>query len=254
LLHIAMLLALIYRLDNSNMDLNSNAVKWINNPKLKSCYDHLSEENNANNIKVQRILLDFSLENNLTEKKWNLISLNISNNVPRHLRNITINMVLVSSAELEDNLTLDHTLPILSEPELNRDGFNFENMQALQGWNNTNNISEVSTNSNNFSNLEDVRWQQYLNVDNLEASRKHCDSANCTENDITKSESFTAIASIFNEPSTSKDTSTLDISDIFPNPLDSITATDMPPSEKGISMRFDYSHLSLNTTGKEVIN
>ena len=258
LMDLAILLSLLHGI---NLDFRSNTFNWNNGPKLFSHMElyngQLPEHSYANNLKVHRLLTDLRLENK-TDKRWDGATINVSAAAPQHLRNFTVSMVLVSSVDLEDDLALNHSLPTFSERETSRDGFNLDNMQALQSWNISNNISEAADSNNNFTNSEDVRWQQFLNIDSTETSSRHCDSSSCTEKDISKSESFNAISSsfTFSGPSTSKDTfETLDLSDIFSNSFDSITATELIPSssnDKGISSQFDHPHFSANATGEEV--
>ena len=77
------------------------------------------------------------------------MTINVSGAVSQHLPNFTVNIVLVSSVDLEDDLVLNHSLPTFSERESSRDGFNLDNMQALQSWNVSNNISEAADSNNN---------------------------------------------------------------------------------------------------------
>ena len=259
-LNIALLLAVLH---GFNVELKPNSSIWsfkveeekfnlMNRIRLDS-YEPKSY------FEVQKLRRDFQNKNDSASDNERIMEINNSGYASHHLRNITVNMVLVSSMDFEDNHTLASLQSVAEEEtNMNRDGFNFENMEALQGWNNTHNYSDISNSTNNiFTNGDDVRWRQFLNIENTSTSQKHCDSTHCAEKDISKSDSFNSISfgNFFNEQSTSKDL--LDVSDIFYDPFDSVAATDLNiPStshDKTVSSSVVHHPLSLNAAGKEVL-
>ena len=254
LLDIALLLALLQGLTHDRSFLK-NGDKRHRSPTLEQLPNWQHTRNNENNSKLQNLLLDYDVDNNSFHYKKGL---NISLIAAHNMRNVAVNMVLVLSMNADENSTLDHAAsPTISGFE--RDAFSFENMQALDGWNNSSDNLLVDTteqsNTQTFDNAEDVRWQQYLNIDNnaAETLSTHCASSSCTENDISKSDSFTSIATISQQYSPFKD-NPLDISNFL---LESFNGShkNIPTTSRDTTFSFNPSdhELRLNQSNSKVL-